>query len=173
MTIRTPLLYAITPDEEGTRYNKRRMRRRLCQIAAVVCLLCCGATVALSIRSEATVDRCHMRMRSDWACTALARRGILFIGAWGMPAVGPRGVGFRHWRVRPEESMWSDGDHHFCGFGWTVPNPDQDIHALFAPLWFVALLWILLAYLSFRVSRRRLNTGHGFPVLPTPHKTTP
>jgi len=70
-----------------------------------------------------------------------------------------------------------DLHHRLFGFGYnsadfpTDLTPSVTLYTLCLPLWFVALGWLLFAYLFFCGSRRRqLNTGQGFEVLPAKPK---
>jgi len=95
------------------------MKRRIFQIAAIVCLLLCRATLAMWVRSEPTVDWLFSPQWANWSgylgtdrgtgCiqfVSWARTGMARLTEWRVshsPAVGPRPL---------------DGLHRFLGFAY-------------------------------------------------------
>jgi len=151
------------------------MKRRLCQIAAIISLLLGAATMALWARSASTWDSVLCPDVANWSCLVDVDRGsiVFYVLHHGTFHSGQAGQPMAtHGPVsgpRVADSLY----HGFLGFGCgsqTFPltggRMQVSMHALCAPLWFMVLLWLLFACLFLRASRRQLYTGQGFPVLP-------
>jgi len=147
------------------------MKRRLCQTAAVVCLLFCGATLGMWARSETVTDELIVIVRADpnWTYIAESERGVLVLAALNEPLLPAPAVVIRHWRGG--NANWCFGGYRFCGFGWNDPDVALDGYGMCVPHWFTAVLWLVVAYIFTRIFRRA--AGRGFPILPRPPKATP
>jgi len=146
------------------------MKRRFCQIAAVACLLFCGATLAMLVRSETTADFLSSPRRANWCFTALAGHGVFYF------QLEHRHFGDSHggeWEVYDAPASCANFveymHHRFLGFGYQSRRlswlPPRQVYQVVIPLWFIALLSLLFAYVFVRAFRRR-KYGQGFPVLP-------
>jgi hypothetical protein len=149
------------------------MKRRLFQIAAVVCLLFCGGTLALwaSGRGVAVAGPAG----TAWSAAVGAGSDMVWIGFYDR-----KNWNFNHWSINRYTTASFGGGAKDCwirnrwGFGCTLSSGSGwKIYQACVPPWFLAILFLLLAYVFFRKSRGSLKAGHGFPVLSTPPKATP
>jgi hypothetical protein len=153
------------------------MKRRLFQIAAVVCLLCCGATLALWARGR--MAWVGGPVGTAWASYfAAGSNGVSFLLIHQENLECNRWVGWTFAAGPEPDSM----EYYWAGFGCSLGEKPIMLEAggrkvgwrvrkgydVCVPPWFLAILFLLLAYVFSRKSRRKLNTGHGFSVLPTP-----
>lgn len=173
-TERTRRSSTAVPNRPHERYDARSMTRRFCQIAAIVCLLFCGATLALLVRSDIVADGMAWPASKKCFLLALTTKGSCVI--WTESSNSFHRRGFVHATpVDRRDIMVMEYD--FVGLGLSLGQyyhpflgTAYHVYGVCAPLWFIALLWLLFAFLFFRKSRRRLKAGHGFPALPAKPK---
>jgi len=129
------------------------MKRRLCQIAAIACMLFCGAAVALWIRSESLRD---VLSSPTWAMSSCAVQadcgGLTVVIVLASTSNLAQGGQWEVIHTKTPGPKFFDAYHRFLGFGYDNPAIGSStgiachLYMLCIPLWFVALLSLLFAY---------------------------
>ncbi len=150
----------------------RRVRRRLCNVAAALSLGLCVATAALWVRSYRASDLVHFTTPGRWFYVN-ACRGTFTAGTWLKAEHNPSSLS-PGWQGLPVKSIeWINPNDErkprrlwrFAGFAYVEPGPGGRLishRKVYGPLWSFCIGWSILPAVwvwRWRSKAGRLQTG--------------
>ena len=154
------------------------MTSRLFTLASLLSLLLCLATAALWVRSYRVGDEIGWSSRWQWTAGGGTARGVILLAWIKEPAPEP---GWHHYSFKtPPDYRDMEGldfAPQFAGFGLQAARQgDSRYYGVFAPLWFIVALELVLpiwCFIRFR-RRRRHDSGHckvcGYDIRASPER---